>query len=1788
MVALDNAVAATRGVFVNATKAQQTVFVDILSGHVSAIPASGITDIQRSSLQTVVDARVNLRTIAGNNQLSFTEDVPFQQFVTSVSSMTDITIQGVRGSSTDTGMSSTRETIGNIGRNVSNAANNVLNGIKGLFSETKTQQAAQTQQETQRTNQTTGQSIAERTWNGIREFVRPAAKTEQTYLSKLRNNVKDSTDAIEQFDQRIQDLNNNLKSAQEEKAQLESETSALENFRNARTESKKESSPKELAPGITHVTDNTYTNTTGKNLVVYDPTTGKRSIWENGKNLQLSDSVIVVTESSWIWLTPSNEVKVFALQRSQKSQQNAESAFLDFGREARKDPQGKDVYNPQKAGTFSSYDITESGRVLFTLHRSDVIPLRDQNLTETAIFMSVAMMRTENLLDMQNGNGKTTEILMVPRAACERGGFASGQDIRTKNENFILMTPKTSVTELTGITSHEYTHELLGSSPIADFTEGIATLIGALVSPDSINMQALHKIPNKNILDIVASGTSISSTQMLPRYGQTQYENTYTIGGFIMKAILETQGSTGISKILRAYVLSQDGYRLGGYGYDLALQTRQGQNISNHDAIKNILNTVLGQEATQTVMEKAASDLGSSKKHELRIDRDIIQTVMIGREFIGNDIVLDANNTHLSRKHAIITVNTNGEVRIYDNQPTNGTYVNNKPADAQDGLMLTDGDTITLGTLGDPQAVTFRFQKQDAGFVLLDAANHALTGKNGSELVIGKQSAGTSADYQDELDFSTQLSVNTERLTKVTALVTRLTDRLAATQKELDDERITLNNARELLKAQEELSIVSAALRSQGIETGPVIIRNISDLAITFTRLVSDIIRRNQNDFTVLERIRDAFIRAIPPAGIIRSSMDINDIRQQFNKVITEAQRLQAKAQEEAKAQAEAEAEAAKKAAEKQAAEKSVTKPTGPGFRQKVSDLVSNASILNILNTVSTRFTALFRPNLEYQVEEYFYGVTDMNSELFKDIEAWRMQTGRQVPKLDGNGKQIGTETEDEFASRRREYEDAMDVWDNAPDDVLAAIAKTHFKGVTDANLDKYILDNINTYSSKGEDVESTPTTETPKQTTTNKQSLLPDGVTVEFVGSSKRFGGLTGKGIQPIHAVIARKGQMVAIASADPSKGAVRVNGVEADAGGILLSAGDIVEIGDLTLAVTEKNGAIGFTDDEGTPVRVKGNTNYQADTAERAAAYAGIAAGLRARAIGAGMGAAAGVWLGGLPTVIGIVIGQLPAVYNRTSVPLMLWQQTRNAPKTPLFSADIFTTEPTVPSEAETLQSIEPAKAEEQPIQTETEAAPVVPVKPASESPVASTVTTPLPKDITLHKGIDYELTEKLSGGGGRDAAVFKGIYNGKTVAIKVFPNNRQYGPDRGMEYSILISSKGVLYPQPIAQIQIVDPLGNEYPAYVMEYIDGQTLGLYKGTLPDAVIQNALSKLQNQIDRGLKRGDIKTDNIIVVQDANGKATGIRLIDPLPMAADAKDPVGTLRGILENYAEPARTIQEEQTVKKSTTKTTEATTKTITQEPVKTNARLIALPKWMQNIKSTQLAKSILNVLDKGIALGHKTWYSRILNATPIGFDRPEAVGIGQNIFETTAWYVTRLSPIVPIFIRIPLLVYDAARFARTAYIQPELVTPMLVRGALAGIISVVGGMVIAPLIAPVLLPAGNLIKMVQQFLGPGNAFIYNLTNLLFSITNPKNVVTFLAFTTIFQFHPLAGISQAIINRLPAVIPVTRTAKPESRPVSGSLLSNVWNNISTRFSGAIYVFRSAITGAMTTFSATR
>ncbi len=228
--------------------------------------------------------------------------------------------------------------------------------------------------------------------------------------------------------------------------------------------------------------------------------------------------------------------------------------------------------------------------------------------------------------------------------------------------------------------------------------------------------------------------------------------------------------------------------------------------------------------------------------------------------------------------------------------------------------------------------------------------------------------------------------------------------------------------------------------------------------------------------------------------------------------------------------------------------------------------------------------------------------------------------------------------------------------------------------------------------------------------------------------------------------------------------------------------------------------------------------------------------------------------------------------------------------------------------------------------------------------------------------------------------------------------------------MEYSILISSKGVLYPQPIAQIQIVDPLGNEYPAYVMEYIDGQTLGLYKGTLPDAVIQDALSKLQNQIDRGLKRGDIKTDNIIVVQDAYGKATGIRLIDPLPMAADAKDPVGTLRGILENYAEAAKTAPVKQVTEKSTTQPVKTTTQTTAGETGKTSTRTITLPKWMQNIAATQLTKSILNVLDKGIALGHKTWYSRILNATPIGFDRPEAVSIGQNIFETTAWYVTRL----------------------------------------------------------------------------------------------------------------------------------------------------------------------------------
>ncbi len=64
-----------------------------------------------------------------------------------------------------------------------------------------------------------------------------------------------------------------------------------------------------------------------------------------------------------------------------------------------------------------------------------------------------------------------------------------------------------------------------------------------------------------------------------------------------------------------------------------------------------------------------------------------------------------------------------------------------------------------------------------------------------------------------------------------------------------------------------------------------------------------------------------------------------------------------------------------------------------------------------------------------------------------------------------------------------------------------------------------------------------------------------------------------------------------------------------------------------------------------------MKGNTNYQADTADREQQRTqALPQVLRARAIGAGMGAAAGVWLGGLPTVIGIVIGQLPAVYNRT----------------------------------------------------------------------------------------------------------------------------------------------------------------------------------------------------------------------------------------------------------------------------------------------------------------------------------------------------------------------------------------------------------------------------------------------------------------------------------------------------------------------------------------------------------
>ena len=104
-------------------------------------------------------------------------------------------------------------------------------------------------------------------------------------------------------------------------------------------------------------------------------------------------------------------------------------------------------------------------------------------------------------------------------------------------------------------------------------------------------------------------------------------------------------------------------------------------------SVPELLDNESGQSAFLIVIS-AKSTAGIGRMHKL----DKAQEVILGR---STDCQLQVDDDGISRRHARVGIDQNGQFRVVDLGSTNGTYVNGVRVDA---VVLKDGDKIQIGS----------------------------------------------------------------------------------------------------------------------------------------------------------------------------------------------------------------------------------------------------------------------------------------------------------------------------------------------------------------------------------------------------------------------------------------------------------------------------------------------------------------------------------------------------------------------------------------------------------------------------------------------------------------------------------------------------------------------------------------------------------------------------------------------------------------------------------------------------------------------------------------------------------------------------------------------------------------------------------------------------------------------------------------------------------------------------------------------------------------------------------
>ena len=474
----------------------------------------------------------------------------------------------------------------------------------------------------------------------------------------------------------------------------------------------------QINPSLSRLTDGNFQNTSTSPLTIIDAVTGKTTLLPKGQKRQIINALIQVNEKDWVWISRDGKTYgKFTIKASSKTPQEIMQKFLNPDGTPKIGVDKDVILDPAKIGEIETLEAVSDTGQIFTFHISKNRIHSSVGLSSAQQIVAQAYFVMSQVNTFYN-NGLPTELLIVPPEAAPRGGYGTGRLLSDsdKIDNALLLSFDADLVSFRSIIAHEFVHEQLGSSPLAEFDEGIAVYIGSEVVPEGgVNVDVYThgqlKPENYHGFNRPIAVTAQELGKLNSVQEKVVYEWSYATGAFLVRAIAKLYGEDGLHKFISAYLKSTELFDgVGDYSADIVDKNSR-EAVRKQDAIDELLKLEFEKDQVQAIYDKQIEDLfGITTQRFAFLKANLESIVHIGRSN-KNSFIVRGVNTAVSREHASVARLKDGALLIVDQNSANGTLVNGQPIFGQI-MSITEGDTVVLGPITTGEKFTVRKGKE--------------------------------------------------------------------------------------------------------------------------------------------------------------------------------------------------------------------------------------------------------------------------------------------------------------------------------------------------------------------------------------------------------------------------------------------------------------------------------------------------------------------------------------------------------------------------------------------------------------------------------------------------------------------------------------------------------------------------------------------------------------------------------------------------------------------------------------------------------------------------------------------------------------------------------------------------------------------------------------------------------------------------------------------------------------------------------------------------------------------